>query len=182
MCSFGYDEKVQWYVMRDLKRSNAKLPAYKLLERNKVKVFVPMSWRLVMKRGKYVREKVPFIQDLLFVHESRSKLDPIVNKTPTLQYRWLRNTWRTPTTVPDADMERFMLAVNASESPEYYLLEEVTPNMYGRKICIIGGPLDGYEGHLITKRGSKVKYLLVELKGYLSVSVEVDPEYIQIIK
>lgn len=33
------DEKTHWYVMRDLKRANASLPAYKLLEKEKIEVF-----------------------------------------------------------------------------------------------------------------------------------------------
>jgi hypothetical protein len=61
------------------------------------------------------------------------------------------------------------------------LPEEITPQMYGRPIHIVGGPLDGYEGNLLTMRGSKVKRLLVELKGFLSVGVEVTPEYIQFV-
>ena len=84
-------------------------------------------------------------------------------------------------TVADRDMEHFIRAVNATESPRYYLPEEITPTMYGRKIRIEGGPLSGYEGRLLTTRGSKVKRLLVELEGFLAVGVEVDPEYIQLI-
>lgn len=53
--------------------------------------------------------------------------------------------------------------------------------MYGHKIRIVGGTLDGYEGYLLTTRGSKVKRLLVELENYLAVSVEVLPEFIQLI-
>ena len=83
--------------------------------------------------------------------------------------------------VVDAAMERFIRAVNATESPKYYLPEEITPAMYGRRIRIVGGPLNEYEGSLLTTRGSKVKRLLVELKGFLAVGVEVDPEYIQLI-
>ena len=150
------EEEVRWFVMRDLKRTNAKLPAYKLLDGKKM-------------------------EDLLFVHETRKNLDAVVKKTPTLQFRWLRNTWREPMVVVDADMERFIRAVNATESPKYYLPEEITPAMYGRRIRIVGGPLNEYEGSLLTTRGSKVKRLLVELKGFLAVGVEVDPEYIQLI-
>ena len=83
--------------------------------------------------------------------------------------------------VTDADMERFIRAVNATESPRYYLPEEITPAMYGRNIRIVGGTLNGYQGSLLTTRGSKVKRLLVELKGFLAVGVEVNPEYIQLI-
>jgi len=167
--------------MRDLKRSNAKEPAYKLLERMKMEVFVPMKWHIVTRKGKRVREEIPFIRDLLFVHETRLNLDPVVTKIRTLQYRWMRNTYREPMTILDTIMERFIQAVNSSESPRYYLPEEVTPAIYGHKIRIVGGQLDGYEGSLLTTRGSRVKRLLVKLNGLLAVSVEVSPEYIQLI-
>ena len=174
-------EQKYWYVMRDLKRVNAKLPAYKFLENNGVTVFVPMKWQIIVKKSKQERISVPFMQDLLFVCDSRQHLDPLVEKMPTLQYRWLRNTYREPMVVPQADMERFMQAVNTSESTQYYLPEEITPQMYGKKISIIGGPLNGYQGYLLSVRGSKVKRLLVELKGYLAAGVEVNPEYIQFV-
>lgn len=175
------DEKVQWFVMRDLKRRNAKLPAYKQLADKGIKVFVPMKWHTIKRKGIVIREEIPVIQDLLFVYASRLHLDPIVEKIPTLQYRWLRNTFRKPMTVLDLEMEKFISAVSSSKSPQYYLPEEITLQMYGRKIRIVGGNLDGYEGYLLTTRGSKVKRLLVELENYLAVSVEVLPEFIQLI-
>ena len=172
-------EYAQWYVMRDLKRCNAKKPAYKQLQEAGVKVFVPLKWQIILQKDKKVREKVPVIQDLLFVYDSRRHLDSIVERTKTLQYRWLRNTFREPMTVSDLEMDRFIQAVSSSDSPKYYLPEEITPQMCGRKIRIIGGSLNGYEGCLLKIRGSKIKRLLVELKGYLAVGVEVLPEYIQ---
>ena len=92
----GNTEYAQWYVMRDLKRCNAKKPAYKQLQEAGVKVFVPLKWQIILQKGKKVREKVPVIQDLLFVYDSRQHLDSIVERTKTLQYRWLRNTFREP--------------------------------------------------------------------------------------
>lgn len=181
MSSLECEQPMHWFVMRDLKRSNAKLPAYKLLLERHIEFFTPMKWRLATRAGKKIREKVPFMQDLLFVHDTRDHLDPVVERTPTLQYRWLRNTYREPMTVSDKDMERFIRAVGTSESPRYYLPEEITSSMYGRRIRIVGGPLDGYEGCLLTMRGSKVKRLLVELPNLLAVGVEVNPEYIQMV-
>ncbi len=174
-------KKACWFVMRDLKRANAKLPAYKLLQGKNMHVFTPMKWRLGMDKGKRVRKEVPCIQDLLFVYDNRENLDPIIELIPTLQYRWLRNTYREPMTVPDIEMERFIRAVGSSVSPKYYLPEEITPDMLNRRIRIVGGPLDGYEGTLVSTRGSKVKRLLVSLTDLLSVGVEVNPEYIQFI-
>lgn len=84
-------------------------------------------------------------------------------------------------TVGTEEMERFIHAVGTSESPEYYRPEEVTEAMCHKRIRIIGGNLDGYEGSLLTTRGSKKKRLLVELPGLLAAAVEVEPEYIQLI-
>ena len=168
--------------MRDLKRSNAKLPAYKQLANEGIEVFTPMKQLLVKKQGRKVRAEVPFLQDLLFVRSSRSALDPIISKTPTLQYRYMKGgRYCEPLTVPDAEMERFVHAAGTTESPLYYLPTEITPAMYGRKIHIIGGPLDRYEGRLLKVKGHRTKYLLVELQGFLAVGVTVDSEYIRFI-
>lgn len=172
---------LSWYVMRDLKRVNAKMPAYKMLEENHFEVFTPMKWRLTTKSGKQIREQVPFIQDLLFVHATKELLDVMVEKTLTLQYRYIHGTYMSPMTVRDKEMNNFIYAVNATDSPKYYMPEEITPDMCKRNIRIIGGPLNGYEGKLLTIRGSKVKRLIVNLSGLFSVGVEVKPDMIEFV-
>ena len=176
------EQRMHWYVMRDLKRPNAKLPAYKQLSDEHLEVFTPMQWRLKLKNGKRIREEVPFMQDLLFIHDTREVLDLFVRKIPTLQYRYQKGGgYCPPLMVADLDMERFIRAVRGSENPKYYLPEEISDTMYGRMIRIIGGPFEGYEGRLLTTRGSKVKRLLVELPNFFSVGVEVNPDLIEII-
>lgn len=174
------EKQTRWFVLRDLKRSNAKLPAYKFLREERFEVFVPMKLRLITRHGKREVEEIPVIQDLLFVH-TNDRLDPIVAKTETLQYRFLRNCSRAPMTVPDDEMEHFIFAVSSSNNTKYYLPEEITPEMHGHKIRIVGGPLDGYEGSLISIRGSKVKRLMIKLQNFFAAGVEVSPEYIEII-
>lgn len=172
----------KWYALRDLKRPNALKRAWEMFEDRKMEVFTPKKWVLVTVKGERKPKEVAFIPDLLFVHESRDVLDPVIESTETLQYRFRKyGAQNEPIVVPDDDMERFINAVSVSKSPKYYLPEDITMTMYGREIRIIGGPLNGYEGSLITTRGSKTKRLLVELKGFLAVGVEVDPEYIQLI-
>lgn len=175
-------EKVLWYVMRDLKRSNAKQPAYKMLKAMGLEIFTPMVWKLVLQKGKRIPIEVPFMQDLLFVHESRKRLDPIVEKIGTLQYRFLRDGRRSPMTVRDADMARFMTAIDASENPRFYTPEEIKPTMIGKNVRIVGGALNGYEGRLQKLQGSTIKRLFVELPNLLTAAVEVKPEFIQIVK
>lgn len=175
------NEACQWFVMRDLTRPNAKQPAYKLLDGLNIRTFTPMVWKLMLNHGKRERRQMPFIHDLLFVYASRSVLDSVVERTPMLQYRYLRGGYKMPMTVRAADMQRFIHAVGFSSSPQYYRPDEVTPAMRNRRIRIIGGNLDGYEGSLITTRGSKVKRLLVEIPMLLAATVEVETEFIQLL-
>ena len=172
------NDRLQWFVMRDLKRRNAKLPAYKLFDNLKIRFFTPMVWRLVTRHGKRIKEEVPFIQDLLFVHDTRQVVDPIVEKYDTVQYRYVRGGYKIPMTVREADMQRFINAVNSTENPQYYKPKEITPDMIGRKVRIVGGPLDGYEGNLQKMQGARTRRLFVELPNLLAAAVEVQPEYI----
>lgn len=175
-----YEKK--WYVLRDLKRPMAKERAWQQLEKENMEVFTPKKWVIGMEHGKRMPKEVALIPDLLFVHETREVLDPIIECTETLQYRFRKyGAQNEPLVVPDADMERFISVVEASESPKYYSLQEITPEMCSRRIRIIGGSLNGHEGFLLTTRGSKNKRLLVFLQNMIAASVVVSPDYIQLL-
>ncbi len=171
----------EWYVMRDLKRANAKLPAYKMLANMNIKVFTPMIWKLCIRQGRRIRMKVPYISDLLFVYDTRQTLDVIVDTVATFQYRYVRGSNGMPMVVRNSDMESFIKAVEATDNPCFYTPGELTSAMIGRKVRIIGGPLNDYEGCLQKIRGTRSRRLLVELPNLLAVSVEVNPEYIQLL-
>ncbi len=176
------DDSKYWYVLRDLTRNNAKCPAYKALAEKCIEVFTPMKSILVTLHGRKIREEIPIIHDLLFVHERRSILDPIVLKIPTLQYRFVRGHYLKPMIVRDADMERFMRAIRTCDAPRFYSPGELTPQMYGKHVQLIGGPLDGYEGRLLSVKGLRKKRILIELPDLVSVSVEVNPDYIRLME
>ncbi|OUP04129.1 transcriptional regulator, partial [Mediterranea sp. An20] len=118
--------------------------------------------------------------DLLFVHSTREALDPYVEELSTLQYRYVRGGYCRPMVVGDTEMERFIRAVRSTDSPRYYLPGELTPAMCGRTVRIVGGPLDGYEGRLLSVRGSKVRRLLVEIPNLITAGIEVAPEFIRV--
>lgn len=170
----------KWYVMRDLKRSNAALPAYKQLGTLNVELFTPMKQRLTVVGGKKIRKEVPFLQDLLFVYATREKLDALVQSIPTLQYRFIKGgKYCEAMTVRDREMERFIHAIRSTDNPRYYSPEEITPAMQGRRVRIIGGPLDNYEGCLLTVRGSKSKRMLLEIPNLISTGIEItDCDYV----
>lgn len=174
----------QWFVMRDLKRANAKLPAYKQLQEAGFRVFTPMTTKVIEKGGKKTRIQVPFVQDLLFVYSGKEALDNVVSRTKTLQYRYLKGAaYCTPMTVPAPEMDKFISAVTSVKTPQYYHLDEITPGMYGAKVRMIcQGPLNGYEGTLLKIKGSGKKRLLIKLPGVLAASVEIgNTDYIQLL-
>ena len=171
----------QWFAMRDLCRPNAHTRAYSRLAEAGFDVFTPLHWVVKQIKGKPQKTQIPVIADLLFVRSQRDKLDPEVNNIPTLQYRFKKGDHATPITVPEADMQRFMLAVGRSHDTQYYSPDEIHPSMIGKKVKIIGGPLNGYEGNLLFIRGSRKKRLIVEIPGFLTAAVEVDPEFITLL-
>lgn len=172
-----------WFVLRDLSRYNARMPGYKLLEKERIRYFMPMYYVIRKKDGRNTRVQEPAVRGMVFAYSSKEILDPLTRMHQTLQFRYVYgHTVRDPMTVPRKDMERFIHAVDSSYSePLYYSMEEITPDKYGREVRIVGGELDGYTGRLLRMRGSRVKRLIVELPGFFAAGVEVRPEYIRFI-
>ena len=84
-------------------------------------------------------------------------------------------------TVRDDEMEKFIFAVSHTESPLYYKPDEITEAMYGKRVRIMGGTLDRYEGRLLSVKGMRKRRLIVELQGLITAAVEVEPDFIQIV-
>lgn len=165
-----------WFVLRDLKRANAKEPAYIMLRHKPMidRVFTPIV------------DKVPYIRDLVFAYASYNALEPIVAQTPTLQFRFARGCVQNePMTVGTAEMDRFVKAVAAAFSAgtvvEYFTPETLPATALGKRIRIIGGEFDGYEGRLLSRRGSRKRKLVLDLGTLLSAAFEVEPERIQVL-
>ncbi len=168
--------------MRDLKRPNAKLPAYKFLSDIGFEVFTPMRQLISTRLGRRTRCEVPVIPDILFVKSTRNSLDPIVQRTATLQYRFAKGgSYCQPMTVRHSDMDKFIAAVASTDTPVFYHPTELLPNMVGKRIRIVGGALDGYEGALLSIRGSRKKRIIVEIPGIMAVGVEINPDFIQLL-
>lgn len=173
----------QWFVMRDLKRRNSNNLAVHELTKAGLEVFTPMTQMIMNIGGSCQRREVPVIQDLLFVHETKDELDLIVEKLPKLQYRYQAGkTMAEPMTVRSEEMKRFIFAINNTETPIYYKPGELTRAMYGKAVRIVGGLLNNYEGHLLSIKGKRKRYLIIEIKNFIAAAVEVQPEFIQVLK
>lgn len=172
----------QWFALRDLTRTNAKNSGYLKLAEEGFEVFTPMRWMIYLHGSKRVKQRVPVIHDLLFVHCDKKDLDPIINRTMTLQYRYQRGGgYCEPMVVRDEDMDMFIRAVQSTDEPRYYTPDEITPEMIGKKVRINGGLFGGFEGNLLSIRGSGKKRLIVSIPGLIIAAPEISPEFIEII-
>ena len=172
----------QWFVLRDFKKRNAKSPGYKLFPELGILTFTPMHWVVSTRHGKKVREYVPVIQSLLFAYDTKETLASIVEKESAIQFQFRRGAGKNYfMTVSNAEMERFINAVNNDPSPIYFTPEELTPYKIGKAIIVNGGPLNGYTGVLLKMRGTKKKRLLVKIEGFLTAAVEVNPDFVQFV-
>ena len=170
-----------WFCLRDLKRPNAKVKAYQQLEAEGFRVFTPMRESVVNSRGKKIRIRRPIISDLLFVDSDRKALDPVVEKTPTLQYRYVKGgAYQEAMTVGEQTMNNFIEASAHGEAIRYLLPEEIEKGQVGKPVKIIGGPLDGIVGRLMGIRGKKTRRLLVELPGIVALTLDVAPDLLSI--
>lgn len=179
-----YHNDCQWYVLRDLTRPNALYPAYKKLSALGYKVFTPTKSEIQIKNGKRILIERPVIHDLLFVFESKEKLDKVVMTYDTIQYRYLRGKpFQTPMTVSDTDMNNFIAAVNSNKPARYIAADKLTNNQLGKTVRLIcEGPLNGYHGKLVSIKGSSKKRILIELPSILSIALEISPnDYIEVI-
>lgn len=175
-------EQPQWYALRDLKRSNAREPAYKVLSSEGIRVYTPLTIKNSVVGGRRVCREVPALSDLLFAHSTRSELDPLIDSISTLQYRYRLGAYCEPITVPSNQMELFISAVGQSGGKaSYYRPDEVTTAMVGHRVRIIGGPLEGHEVQLQRLRGTRRRRFWVTIPGYIAASVEIDPEYLVLI-
>lgn len=168
--------------MRDLKRRNSNVLAIHDLGNEGMEVFTPMTQMVLTIGGRRQRRDVPVIQDLLFVHETKANLDPFVERYPRLQYRFmLGKSQNDPMTVREEDMRRFINAVSNTDSPIYFKPGELIPSMYGKKVRIVGGILNDYEGRLLSVRGMRKRRLIVEIPNLIAAAVEVSPEFIRVV-
>ncbi len=176
-------DRMQWFVLRDLTRPIAKQPGYMRVQQAGLEVFTPMKWVVSQVNGRKTRRKIPAIHDLLFVHATREELDPVIDKTDTLQYRFVKGAaYRQPMTVHEAEMNRFIAAATATDTPKYYTPDEITKLAYGKRVRLVcDGIMNGYEGKLLAIRGSRKKKLVIEMPGLLAVEYEVSPEYVQFV-
>lgn len=173
-------DDVLWYVMRAYRNENKAEAA--LSSDWGLPYFIPKRYCIQTCHGKKVKRLVPAIPGMVFVHASREQLTKFKLRCPFLQYvMWKVNGGLEFITVPDRQMDNFIkVASHTEESVKYYSPEEVHL-VKGQHIRIVGGAFDGAEGVFVKEKRGRNRRLVVTIQGVTAVSVQVQPECVEVI-
>ena len=165
-----------WYAMRATYRREP--DAVRLLGKENMDCFVPMQYKVTVKKGKKVRILVPVIHNLIFVHACPSALKRVKSKVTYLQYITDTRSGE-KIIIPDNEMRRFIaVAGTYSDQLLYFQPEEVNLSK-GTKVRITGGQ----EGIFLKVKGARDRRVVIEIQGVIAVAMAtIHPELIEVIK
>lgn len=166
--------------MRSLFRTELKTQVK--LEEAEIESFVPTTSRLVVLHGRKRRIETPVVSNLIFVHSNTATLQPFLDRDSRFQYIFVKGGKQNERmVVKDEDMHNFIQAVRSSENPIYLKPSEIDLEK-GKHIRIVGGSLDGITGKYLRVKGARNRRLVVMIPDTLAVAVDVEADFIEVIK
>lgn len=169
-----------WYAMRATYRREP--DAVRLLEAENLDCFVPMQYKISIKKGKKVRILVPVIHNLIFVHACPSDLKRVKSKVFYLQYITDTRSGQ-KIIVPDNQMQRFIAVAGTYNDHLLYFQPEELNLSKGTKVRITGGEFEGQEGIFLKVKGARDRRVVVEIQGVIAVAMTtLHPDLIEIIE
>ena len=169
-----------WYAMRATYRREP--DAIRLLEKEKLGCFVPMQYKISIKKGKKVRALVPVIHNLVFVHARPSELKRVKSQVTYLQY--ITDTRSNQKIIiPDNDMQRFIAVAGTYNDQLMYFQPNELNLSKGTKVRVTGGDFEGQEGVFLKVKGARDRRVVIEVQGIIAVAMAtIHPDLIEVIK
>ena len=172
-------ETALWYAMRATYRRE--LDAVRLLEKEHLGCFVPMQYKVCIKKGKKIRVLVPVIHNLLFVHARPSDLKRVKSQVAYLQYITDTRSGQ-KIIVPDVQMQRFIAVAGTYNDHLLYFQPVVLNLSKGTKVRITGGDFAGQEGIFLKVKGARDRRVVIEIQGVIAVALAtVHPDLIEVV-
>ena len=168
-----------WYAMRATYRRES--DAMRLLEKENLGCFVPMQYKISIKRGRKVRALVPVIHNLLFVHACPSDVKRVKSQVSYLQYITDTRSGK-KIIVPDAEMKRFIAVAGSYNDQLLYFQPEELNLSKGTKVRITGGDFEGQEGIFLKVKGARDRRVVIQIQGVIAVAMAtIHPDLIEVI-
>lgn len=169
-----------WYAMRATYRRES--DAMRLLEKENLGCFVPMQYKVSIKRGKKVRVLAPIIHNLIFVHASPSEVKRVKSMVAYLQYITDTRSGQ-KIIVPDHEMQRFIAVAGTYSDHLLYFHPDELNLSKGTKVRITGGDFAGQEGIFQKVKGARDRRVVIAIQGVIVVAMAtIHPDLIEVIK
>lgn len=169
------DKKLYWFAAKTKPRQEKFIK--ERLNDLGVNNFIPL--RLEVRQWKYRKKKVlvPIIPHLVFVQTDQERCFDLINKNRIEMWYLKDYISKRNLIIPEKQMNDFMTLLNAKEGN----INIINPDLEkGDKVIVIEGPFKGIEGELVrVENKSKV---IVNLKGIVAVSVEIEGAFLEKIK
>ena len=163
-------ESVLWYAMRATYRRE--LDAIHRLKEAGMGCFIPMQYHFRLKRGRRVRELVPAVRNLLFVHALPSELKRMKLELPYLQYITDTRSHE-KIIIPDVQMQRFIAVAGTYDDQLLYFQPGELNLAKGTRVRITGGEFAGYEGTFLKVKGARDRRVVIAVEGVIAVALAV---------
>ncbi|EGF55646.1 transcription termination/antitermination factor NusG, partial [Bacteroides fluxus YIT 12057] len=120
-----------WYAMRATYRREP--DAMRLLEKEKLGCFVPMQYKMCIRKGKKIRALVPVVHNLIFVHARPSEVQRVKSQVTYLQYITDTRSGK-KIIIPDVEMQRFIAVAGSYNDHLLYFQPEELNLSKGTKV------------------------------------------------
>ncbi len=155
--------------------------AMRLLEKEQIGCFVPMQYKVSLRRGRKVRALVPVVHNLLFVHALPSALKRVKSQVSYLQYITDTRSGR-KIIIPDHEMQRFIAVAGTYNDHLLYFRPEDLNLSKGTKVRVTGGDFEGQEGIFLKVKGARDRRVVVQIQGVIAVAMAtIHPDLIEVI-
>ncbi|WP_276920652.1 UpxY family transcription antiterminator [Bacteroides stercorirosoris] len=169
-----------WYAMRATYRREP--DAMRLLEKENLGCFVPMQYKISLKKGRKVRALVPVVHNLLFVHARPSDVKRVKSRVSYLQYITDTRSGQ-KIIIPDSEMQRFIAVAGTYNDHLLYFQPDELNLSKGTKVRVIGGDFAGQVGIFLKVKGARDRRVVVEIQGVIAVAMAtIHPDLIEVIK
>lgn len=156
--------------------------AMRLLEKEKLGCFVPMQYKMCIRKGKKIRALVPVVHNLIFVHARPSEVQRVKSQVTYLQYITDTRSGK-KIIIPDVEMQHFIAVAGSYNDHLLYFQPEELNLSKGTKVRITGGDFEGQEGVFLKVKGARDRRVVIQIQGIIAVAMAtIHPDLIEVIR
>ncbi len=166
-----------WYPLRVT--YGRAIKAKERLESHQIESFLPLQYKILVKKGKKIKELSPVINNLIFVKGGYDDIKVAIHDSGYIKFIYKRDNTRL--IIPSQQMDHFIRVSNTYDEELLYFYPSEVNLQQGTPIRIHskGDPLDGVEGLFLKVKGKREKRLVISINGIIAVAAAVNIDLLE---